>query len=105
MARTNKTADDFYDIIQRAAQTAAPLFNLYGWSYFMSENSRPTFNELEETITDLVNDVIKYYNKSDENRVSVGTGRFVVSYQEYDEEKELSICLELASQSEFKVWQ
>lgn len=99
------TVDDFYNEIQHAAQTAAPLFNLYGWTWFESDTP-PTVNRIEHTITHLVESVLYSFNKSTEEypEAMCGTGRFTVHIKQYEDERELTISLDLASKSQFKDW-
>ena len=102
---SNLTTDDFYNEIQHAAQTAAPLFNLYGWTWFDSETT-PTVNRIERTITELVEEVLHSFNNSDEEypEAMCSTGRFTVHIKQYEDERELTIDLNLASKSQFKGW-
>lgn len=96
--RTNKTTDDFYDTIEHAATVAAPLFNLYGWTYGLRGTAH---TDLVETITELVEEVLRQFNRG-EDRCFCASGRFVVTYNQYDDERELSIALDLASAAQFK---
>lgn len=100
--RTNKTVEDFYDTIEHAATVAAPLFNLYGWTYGLRGTKH---TDLVDTITELVEEVIKQFNRGNDNAFCA-TGRFIVTYNGYEDERELTIALDLASASEFKesVW-
>lgn len=98
--RTNKTAEDFYDTIEHAATVAAPLFNLYGWTYGLRGTKQ---TDLNETITELVQEVLNQYNRG-EKRCFCASGRFIVTYNEYDDERELTIALDLASAAQFKDW-
>ena len=101
----NLTVDDFYNEIKHAAQTAAPLFNLYGWTWSDSDTP-PTANRIERTITRLVEDVIHLFNSSSEEypEAMCSTGRFIVRIKQYEDERELTISLDLASKSQFKDW-
>ena len=102
---TNLTVDDFYNEIQHAAQTAAPLFNLYGWTWF-DNDMPPTVNHIEHTIADLVEDTLHGFNNSNEEypESMCSTGRFIVHIKQYEDERELAISLDLASKSQFKDW-
>lgn len=88
------SVDDYYETIVAAAQTAAPLFNLYGWTYGDGERP-PTINELQNTIEELA-------EKAIERESGIKSGRFHVEYTVYDDERELCIYLELAKKSEYK---
>lgn len=102
---SNLTTDDFYNEIQHAAQTAAPLFNLYGWTWHDSDTP-PTVNRIERTITYLVQEALHSFNNSDEEypEAMCGTGRFTVRITQYEDERELTISLDLANKSQFKDW-
>lgn len=101
---SNLTVDDFYNEIEHAAQTAAPLFNLYGWTY--GENVVPSVNELERIITELAEHALHHFNNSHEEypEAGVGSGRFTVRIKQYENERELTISLDLASKVQFKDW-
>lgn len=92
------TTDTFYKEIGHAAQTAAPLFRLYGWTY---GDGVPDINELEDTITRLVDETIEAYERRGGD-ASVSTGRFIVRLSQYKEERELTIDLNLAASAQFK---
>jgi hypothetical protein len=97
-----KTKEDFYNEIEHAAMVARPLFKLFGWTY----DGIPNLRELENTIGDLVDGVLKESERpSWDGYSSHASGRFFVSYAMYDDQKELSIKLELSEKSEFKEWQ
>lgn len=102
---TNLTTDDFYNEIQHAAQTTAPLFNLYGWTWY-DNDTPPTINNIELTITRLVEGALDSFNNSDEEypEATCSTGRFIVRIKQYEGERELTINLNLASKSQFKNW-
>lgn len=102
---TNLTTEDFYSEIQHAAQTAAPLFNLYGWTWFNSDTP-PTVNHIEQTITKLVAGALDSFNNSTEEypEAICSTGRFTVRIKRYEDERELTISLDLARKSQFKDW-
>lgn len=102
---SNLTTDDFYNEIQHAAQTAAPLFNLYGWTWH-NNDTPPTMNQIELTITKLVEGVLDSFNNSTEEypEAMCSTGRFTVRIKQYEDERELTISLKLASKSQFKDW-
>lgn len=93
------TTDMLYDKIHSAAQTAAPLFNMYGWTY--GENQPPTNNELVETITRLTESALEYFYKSEEEyrEAECGSGRFRVRVKEFEDEVEVNITLEIGSHS------
>lgn len=101
---SNLTVDDFYNEIQHAAQTAAPLFNLYGWTY--DEGVVPSANELERVITRLAEHALNHFNDSQEEypEARVGSGRFNVIVKQYEDEQTLEILLNLAQKSRFKDW-
>lgn len=91
-----------YDKIHAAAERAAPLFTLYGWTY--GEGSVPTLNELVDTITRLTDSALDYFYKSEEEFRSseVGSGRFSVKVHEFEDEVEVKIVLELGEHSWYK---
>lgn len=97
------TTDHLYDKIHEAAQTAAPLFQLYGWTYGDS-NVPPSHNELVDTITRLAEAALEYfYNSDEEYRDSeVGSGRFSVRVKEFADEVDVRIVLDIGSKSWFK---
>lgn len=92
--------EDYYDIIQSAARTAAPLFNMYGWTYLGS--ARPTENDLEDMITSLVDSAIESieYKDNPQEDASVSSGRFTVRIVLGDHERFVNISLELAEKYE-----
>ena len=96
------TTDMLYDKIHAAAERAAPLFTLYGWTY--GEGKTPNLNELVDCITHLTNQALEYFYKSEEEFRSseVGSGRFSVKVHEFEEEVEVKIVLELGEHSWFK---
>ena len=93
------TTDMLYDKIHAAAERAAPLFTLYGWTY--GEGNVPTLNELVDTITRLTDRALEYFYKSEEEyrTVEVGSGRFAVKVHEFEDEVEVKIVLELGGHS------
>lgn len=104
---SNLTTDDFYNEIQHAAQTAAPLFNLYGWSWVsVPGDGVPNYNQLVELITSLVGHTLRHFNESQEEfpEAMVDSGRFTVRIKQYEDEREFTISLDLASKSQFKDW-
>ena len=96
------TTDHLYNDIEAAATKAAPLFNLYGWTY--GEQRTPTHSELVETITRLTDSALNYFYKSDEEYrdAEVGSGRFSVRVHEFENEVEVKIVLELGKHSWYK---
>lgn len=96
------TTDMLYDKIHAAAERAAPLFNLYGWTY--GEGKSPTLNELVNTITRLTDSALEYFYKSEEEFRSAecGSGRFSVKVHEFEDEVEVKIVLELGEHSWYK---
>lgn len=96
------TTDMLYDKIHAAAERAAPLFTLYGWTY--GEGNVPTLNELVDTITRLTDRALEYFYKSEEEfrTAEVGSGRFSVKVHEFEDEVEVKIVLELGSHSWYK---
>lgn len=105
---SNLTVEDYHDEIRHAAQTAAPLFKLYGWTYF-DNDTPPNLNRLEQTITELVSHTVHHFNEQLERgeefpEASVGTGRFFVTLKQYEDERDLRISLELASKGQYKDW-
>lgn len=93
------TTDMLYDKIHAAAERAAPLFTLYGWTY--GEGKTPNLNELVDYITHLTNQALEYFYKSEEEFRSseVGSGRFSVKVHEFEDEVEVKIVLELGGHS------
>lgn len=100
------TVEHLYDEIQSAAERAAPLFRLYGWTYGLNQSGEaiPTHNDLVNTITELAEHALEhFYNSQEEYRdTQVGSGRFVVSVKEYQDEVDVNIRLELGSRTWFK---
>lgn len=101
------TADDFYTEIEHAATVAAPLFRLYGWTY--GEDEVPTIWKLRDTVERLVSRTLDSFNEQLERgeefpESATGSGRFWVSMKQYEDERELSIKLELAEKSQYKDW-
>lgn len=96
------TTDMLYDKIHAAAERAAPLFNLYGWTY--REGKSPTLNELVDCITLLTDSALEYFYKSEEEyrTAEVGSGRFSVKVHEFEDEVNVKIVLELGEHSWFK---
>lgn len=96
------TTDHLYDDIEAAATKAAPLFNLFGWTY--GEGKIPTHNELVDNITRLADHALEYfYNSDEEYRDSeVGSGRFSVRVKEFADEVSVKIVLELGEHEWFK---
>ena len=96
------TTDMLYDKIHAAAERAAPLFTLYGWTY--GEGKTPNLNELVDYITHLTNQALEYFYKSEEEFRSseVGSGRFSVKVHEFEDEVEVKIVLELGGHSWYK---
>lgn len=99
------TTDHLYDKINSAAERAAPLFRLYGWTYGRSEGEGiPTNNDLVDTITELAEHALESFYKSEEEYRSaeVGSGRFSVKVHEYEDEVSVKIVLELGEHSWYK---
>ena len=99
------TTDHLYADIEAAATKAAPLFNLYGWTYGHAEEAHvPTHNELVEIVTGLADRALEYFYKSEEEFRSseVGSGRFSVKVHEFEDEVNVRIVLELGEHSWFK---
>lgn len=96
------TTDMLYDKINSAAERAAPLFNLYGWTY--GEQRTPTHSELVDTITRLTDSALDYFYKSDEEYrdAEVGSGRFSVRVKEFEDEVTVRIVLDLGGHSWYK---
>lgn len=96
------TTDMLYDKIHAAAERAAPLFNLYGWTY--REGKVPTHNELVDTITRLAEHALEYFYKSEEEYrdSEVGSGRFSVRVKEFEDEVDVRIVLDLGGHTWFK---
>ena len=96
------TTEHLYDDIEAAATKAAPLFNLYGWTY--GEGKVPTHNELVNTITELAEHALDYFYKSQEQYrdSEVGSGRFSVRVREFEDEVTVRIVLDLGEHTWFK---
>ena len=96
------TTEHLYSDIQAAANQAAPLFNLYGWTY--GEGKVPTHGELVDCITRLADSALNYfYNSEEEFRdAECGSGRFSVRVKEFEDEVDVRIVLDLGSKSWFK---
>jgi len=104
------TTDDFYTEIQNAAQTAAPLFQMYGWTYgAVPGNGVPNIHQLVDCIEQLAQHALRSFNEQVANgeespEASVASGRFVVRIKEWEDEREFEVTLELSSKSQFKDW-
>ena len=99
------TTEHLYDEIHAAAERAAPLFRLYGWTYGRAEGEGiPTHKDLVDTITELADHALEHFYNSDEEYrdAQVGSGRFVVSVKEYEDEVSVNIRLELGEKTWFK---
>lgn len=99
------TTEHLYNEIETAVTKAAPLFNLYGWTYGHGEDSLvPTHNELVDAVTELAEHALKAFYESEEEYRSaeVGSGRFAVKVKEFEEEIQVRIVLELGEKSWFK---
>lgn len=96
------TTEHLYDEIDAAATKAAPLFNLYGWTY--GQDHVPTHSELVNTITELAEHALDYFYKSQEEYrdSEVGSGRFSVRVKEYQDEVTVRIVLDLGEKTWFK---
>ena len=96
------TTDHLYNDIEAAATKAAPLFNLYGWTY--DEGKVPTHNELVNTITRLTDSALEYFYKSEKGYrdSEVRSGRFSVKVKEFEDEVDVRIVLELGGHSWYK---
>ena len=89
------TTEHLYNDIEAAATKAAPLFNLYGWTY--EEGKVPTHNELVDCITRLTDSALEYFYESEEEyrTAEVGSGRFSVRVKEFEDEIDVRIVLDL----------
>lgn len=96
------TVDRLYDEIDNAATKAAPLFQLYGWTY--GEDHVPTHSELVNCITELAEHALKSFYQSDKEYrgAEVGSGRFAVKVREFEDEVNVRIVLELDDKSWYK---
>ncbi len=96
------TTEHLYADIEAAATKAAPLFNLYGWTY--GEKTPPSLNELVDCITRLTDSALEYFYKSEEEFRSAecGSGRFSVKVHEFEDEVQVKIVLELGEHSWYK---
>ena len=96
------TTEHLYADIEAAATKAAPLFNLYGWTY--GENTPPTHNDLVNTITELAEHALDYFYRSEEEYrdSEVGSGRFSVRVKEFEDEVDVRIVLDLGGHTWFK---
>jgi hypothetical protein len=96
------TTEHIYNDIEEAATKAAPLFNLFGWTY--GEGKVPTHGELVDTITRLADHALEYFYKSDEEYrdSEVGSGRFSVRVKEFEDEVTVRIVLDLGEHSWYK---
>ena len=101
------TVEDFYTEIEHAATVAAPLFKLYGWTWAnVPGDGVPNHNQLVDGITRLADRTLRYFNESRKEfpEAMVGSGRFTVRMKQWEDEREFSIQLDLASKSQFKDW-
>lgn len=99
------TVEHLYEEIHSAAERAAPLFRLYGWTYGLNGGDGiPTHNDLVNTITELAEHALEHFYRSEEEfrTAQVGSGRFVVSVNEYEDEVCVNIRLELGERTWFK---
>ncbi len=100
------TIEHLYNEIDHAAQTAAPLFNLYGWTYGLNGSGAaiPTHSDLVETITELTQHALDhFYNSNEEYRdAEVGSGRFSVRIKEYEDSVQARIVLDMGEKTWFK---
>lgn len=96
------TTDHLYNDIEAAATKAAPLFNLFGWTY--GNDHVPTHGELVDCITRLADSALNYFYQSEEEfrDSEVGSGRFTVRVKEYEDEVSVKIVLELGEREWFK---
>ena len=96
------TTDMLYDKIHAAAERAAPLFTLYGWTY--REGKVPTLDELVDCITRLTDSALEYFYESHEEyrTAEVSSGRFAVNVHEVEDEVNIKIVLELGEHSWYK---
>ena len=96
------TTEHLYDKIHAAANKAAPLFTLYGWTY--GKGFIPTNNELIDTITELAEHALDAFYRSEEEyrTAEVGSGRFSVKVHEFEDEVQVRIVLDLEEKSWFK---
>lgn len=96
------TVDHLYNEINSAAERAAPLFSLYGWTY--GEQRTPTHNELVDTITRITDSALDYFYKSDKEYrdAEVCSGRFSVRVKEFEDEVTVRIVLDLGGHSWYK---
>ena len=96
------TTDHLYRDIEDAATKAAPLFNLFGWTY--GKDHIPTHGELVDCITRLAESALDYFYKSEEEYrdSEVGSGRFSVKVREFEDEVSVKIVLELGEHEWFK---
>jgi hypothetical protein len=82
------------DTAEKAAQTAAPLFRMYGWTWRDSKLP-PTINELTRCIEELIIDL----DNDDEGAICMSTGRFTV-YKDIDrtnKSRDYKVFLNLAN--------
>ena len=96
------TSDMLYDKIHAAAERAAPLFTLYGWTY--GKGFIPTHNELVDTITELAQHALDHFYRSEEEYrdAEVGSSRFSVRVKEFEDEVDVRIVLDLGGHTWFK---
>lgn len=93
------TSDDLYEEIESAADRAAPLFRLYGWTY--GGTGIPSHDDIVETITGITDSAIEsFYDSRESYRQSeVSTGRFKVTLCEYEDDIVANISLDLGEKS------
>lgn len=96
------TTDRLYKDIEHAATVAAPLFQLYGWTY--GEDHVPTHNQLVDIITELAEHALNHFYKSEEEYrdAEVGSGRFSVRVKEFEDEVDVRIVLDLGVHTWYK---
>jgi hypothetical protein len=96
------TTDRLYQEIDAAANLAAPLFNLYGWTY--GEDHVPTHGELVDCITRIAESALNYFYQSEEEfrEAQTSSGRFTVWVKEFEDEVSVRISLELGGHEWYK---
>lgn len=90
----SKTSMDFYREIELAATKAAPLFQMFGWTWH--DIGVPKYTDIVNELSRLVDRALEL-----EDGGTIGTGRLSVTVKHYDEESVLSIGLELVEAHEY----
>lgn len=100
------TTEHLHNDIKAAAERAAPLFRLYGWTYGLVDrpDGIPTHDDLVKNITSLAEHALEAFYRSEEQYrdAEVGSGRFSVRVKEFEDEVDVRIVLDLGGHEWYK---